>query len=35
MAHLRIGNTGLDDAQLSFVKPMAAVPVGLALGAIR
>jgi type IV pilus assembly protein PilM len=35
MAHLRIGRTGLDDAQLSFVKPMAAVPVGLALGAIR
>src|SRR4051794_33070132 len=35
MAHLRIGRTGLDDAQLSFVKPLAAVPVGLALGAIR
>src|SRR3954469_6347144 len=35
MAHLRIGKTGLDDAQLSFVKPLAAVPVGLALGAIR
>jgi type IV pilus assembly protein PilM len=35
MAHLRIGRTGLDDAQLAFVKPMAAVPVGLALGAIR
>src|SRR3954468_7899794 len=28
MAPLRIGNTALDDAQLSFVKPMAAVPVG-------
>jgi type IV pilus assembly protein PilM len=35
MAHLRIGRTGLDDAQLSFVTPLAAVPVGLALGAIR
>jgi len=35
MAHLRIGKTGLDDAQLSFVKPLAAVPVGLALGGIR
>src|SRR3954470_2570764 len=35
MAPLRIGKTGLDDAQLAFVKPMAAVPVGLALGAIR
>jgi type IV pilus assembly protein PilM len=35
MATLRIGRTGLDDAQLDFVKPLAAVPVGLALGAIR
>jgi type IV pilus assembly protein PilM len=35
MAHLRIGRTGLDEAQLSFVKSLAAVPVGLALGAIR
>jgi type IV pilus assembly protein PilM len=35
MTHLKIGKTGLDDAQLSFVKPLAAVPVGLALGAIR
>jgi type IV pilus assembly protein PilM len=35
MASLRIGNTGLDDAQLQFVTPLAAVPVGLALGAIR
>jgi len=34
MANLRIGRTGLDDAQLDFVKPLAAVPVGLALGAI-
>lgn len=35
MANLRIGRTGLDDAQLQFVTPLAAVPVGLALGAIR
>ena len=35
MASVRIGNTGLDDAQLQFVTPLAAVPVGLALGAIR
>ena len=35
MASLRIGNTGLDDAQLQFVTPLAAVPVGLAMGAIR
>jgi type IV pilus assembly protein PilM len=34
MANLRIGRSGLDDAQLDFVKPLAAVPVGLALGAI-
>jgi type IV pilus assembly protein PilM len=34
MAPLRIGKTGLDDAQLQFVTPLAAVPVGLALGAI-
>jgi type IV pilus assembly protein PilM len=34
MANLRIGKTGLDDAQLDFVTPLAAVPVGLALGAI-
>jgi len=32
---MRIGNTGLDDHQIDFVKPLAAVPVGLALGAIR
>ncbi len=32
---MRIGNTGLDDRQIDFVKPLAAVPVGLALGAIR
>ncbi len=34
MANLRIGRTGLDETQLDFVKPLAAVPVGLALGAI-
>jgi type IV pilus assembly protein PilM len=31
---LVIGRTGLDDDQLEFIKPLAAVPVGLALGAI-
>jgi type IV pilus assembly protein PilM len=34
LAALRIGRTGLDDRQLEYVKPLAAVPVGLALGAI-
>jgi len=34
MANLRIGRTGLDPSQLDFVRPLAAVPVGLALGAI-
>ncbi|MDP9395553.1 MAG: type IV pilus assembly protein PilM [Actinomycetota bacterium] len=29
---LRLGSTGLSDAQLAFVEPLAAVPVGLALG---
>jgi type IV pilus assembly protein PilM len=33
MANLRIGRTGLDQAQLDFVRPLAVVPVGLALGA--
>ena len=33
MSNLHIGSTGLDDAQLSHVQPLAAVPVGLALGA--
>lgn len=33
MANLRIGKTGLDELQLEFVRPLAAVPVGLALGA--
>ena len=32
---LRLGRTGLDTDQLEFIKPLAAVPVGLALGAIR
>lgn len=34
MATLTMGNTGLDDEQLSLVQPLSAVPVGLALGAI-
>jgi len=34
MANLRVGRTGLDADQLAFVRPLAAVPVGLALGAI-
>ncbi len=29
----RIGNTGLSPEQMAFVEPLAAVPVGLALGA--
>lgn len=31
---LRMGRTGLDEEQLAFIRPLAAVPVGLALGAI-
>jgi type IV pilus assembly protein PilM len=31
---LRMGKTGLDEDQLAFIKPLATVPVGLALGAI-
>jgi type IV pilus assembly protein PilM len=31
---MRIGKTGLDSDQLDFVRPLAAVPVGLALGAL-
>lgn len=31
---VRIGRTGLDPEQIEFVKPLAAVPVGLALGAL-
>jgi type IV pilus assembly protein PilM len=33
MANLRLGKTGLDEMQLEFIRPLAAVPVGLALGA--
>jgi type IV pilus assembly protein PilM len=35
MSSLRIGRTGLDADQLAVVQPLAAVPVGLALGASR
>jgi type IV pilus assembly protein PilM len=35
MANLRIGDTGLGEAQLDFVRPLSAVPVGLAMGGIR
>jgi type IV pilus assembly protein PilM len=31
---LKVGRTGLDAEQIEFIKPLAAVPVGLALGAI-
>jgi type IV pilus assembly protein PilM len=31
---LQVGRTGLDEEQLEFIKPLAAVPVGLAMGAI-
>jgi type IV pilus assembly protein PilM len=34
LSTLRVGNTGLDADQIEFIKPLAAVPVGLALGAI-
>lgn len=34
LACLRIGRTGLDTDQIEFIKPLAAVPVGLALGAV-
>ncbi len=34
-AGLSLGDTGLDEAQLDFVRPLAAVPVGLALGGVR
>lgn len=33
MLGLRLGKTGLSDDQVDFVQPLAAVPVGLALGA--
>jgi type IV pilus assembly protein PilM len=32
MHSLRVGNTGLSPEQIAFVEPLAAVPVGLALG---
>jgi len=35
MLGLRLGKTGLSDEQVDFVQPLAAVPVGLALGAAR
>jgi len=35
MANLRIGDTGLGSDQLDFVRPLSAVPVGLAMGGIR
>lgn len=31
---MKLGRTGLDDAQLELVRPLAAVPVGLAMGAV-
>jgi type IV pilus assembly protein PilM len=34
LATLRIGRTGLEPNQLEFVKPLAVVPVGLAMGAL-
>jgi len=34
LAMVRVGKTGLDERQLEFVTPLAAVPVGLALGAL-
>ena len=32
---MQVGRTGLDDDQLALIQPLAAVPVGLALGAMR
>ncbi len=34
LSTLKIGKTGLDAGQLEFVRPLSAVPVGLALGAM-
>jgi type IV pilus assembly protein PilM len=34
LVSLRMGRTGLDQQQLEFVRPLATVPVGLALGAL-
>jgi type IV pilus assembly protein PilM len=33
MHALKLGKTGLSPEQIAFVQPLAAVPVGLALGA--
>jgi type IV pilus assembly protein PilM len=33
MRPLQVGKTGLTPEQIAFVEPLAAVPVGLALGA--
>lgn len=35
MRTMRLGRTGLDDDQLALVQPLAAVPVGLAMGGAR
>lgn len=35
MTSLRIGRTGLDEQQIAHIQPLAAVPVGLALGVPR
>jgi type IV pilus assembly protein PilM len=35
LRNLQIGRTGLTDEQINFIQPLAAVPVGLALGAAR
>lgn len=35
ISSMRIGRTGLDDTQLALVRPLAAVPVGLAMGGAR
>jgi type IV pilus assembly protein PilM len=35
MQNMKIGKTGLDAEQLRLVRPLAAVPVGLAMGAVR
>jgi hypothetical protein len=32
MSRLEVGRTGLTDAQLNYLAPLACVPVGLALG---
>jgi type IV pilus assembly protein PilM len=35
LARLRVGRTGLTPDQLALVQPLAATPIGLALGALR